>query len=108
MKITKQQLKKLIEQELKEIEYGFDGAINLDANIEDREPRKKVAGRQDPALADTAALKTIERDGTIQDLSKVDQGVYSKVSISTGDIFLTPEEREAIRQLIRQKYNLPD
>jgi|ETNvirenome_6_85_1030632.scaffolds.fasta_scaffold13337_7 hypothetical protein len=104
MKITKQQLKKLIEQELKEIEFGLDGMPNLD---EPREPKERDPG-EDIAAADTVEAEPIsrERTGSLRNMSEEDRQLYFAAQ-GQGDYGPSPEVmRKAVIALLRDKYNL--
>mgnify|MGYP003126770941 CR=1 FL=1 len=122
MKITKAQLKKLIEQELKEVEFGLTSP--RDARIQAARAKKKKE-EEELGSADTEKVEPVRRSqkaapkkneptqqqdkfntGSIRDMSDKDRQLYNDAQ-RTGEFAPDPEKmRLAVIRLLRNKYNL--
>ena len=122
MKITKAQLKKLIEQELKEIDFGLTSPrdARIQAARAKQEKEKKELGTaytkkikpvpQQQKAAPKKNEPTQQQDkfntGSIRDMSDEDRQLYNN-ALRTGEFAPDPEEmRLAVIRLLRNKYNL--
>lgn len=105
MKITKSQLKKLIEQELKEVEFGLTSP--MDAKIQ--AARAKQREKEEIAMADTVKAEPVQRQAkmpSISDMSVEDRKLFFDAQ-KTDQFAADPEKmRLAVIRLLRDKYKL--
>ncbi len=105
MKITKAQLKKLIEQELKEVEFGLTSP--MDAKIQ--AARAKQKEKEEFGSADTVKAEPVQKQAempSIRDMSDEDRKLYFDAQ-KREQFAADPEKmRLAVIRLLRDKYNL--
>jgi hypothetical protein len=123
MKISRNELKKLVEQELKEVDFGLTSP--MDARIQATRAKKKKE-REELGAADTVKAEPLQRQGKetstreveptqqqdkfntgdLRDMDEEDRQLYFDAQ-GKGEFAADPEKmRLAVIRLLRNKYNI--